>query len=64
MSGIAWHGAMFIQRYVPVDGSEVNPDEYVISYCDDITVGRCPPAPAGRVYSDACCSFRQRRIHA
>jgi len=39
-SGIAWHGAMFIRRYVPADGGEVNPDEYVISYYDDITVGR------------------------
>jgi hypothetical protein len=39
-SGIAWHGAMFIRQYVPADTGEVievNPDEYVISYYDDIT---------------------------
>jgi hypothetical protein len=54
-SGIAWHGSMFIRRYNPADGGEVNPDEYVIFYYDDITVGRCKLKSVLKAPVSACC---------
>eukprot|EP00951_Prasinocladus_malaysianus_P007431 scaffold53397_cov29-Prasinocladus_malaysianus.AAC.1 len=36
-SGIAWHGAMFIRRLVPDDDGQVDPDDYILDYYDDIS---------------------------
>lgn len=38
-SGIAWHGAMFAHRFMPDDygESDIDPDEYIIEYFDDLS---------------------------
>lgn len=37
-TGIAWHGAMFIRRLLPdEDSGEVDADQYIIDYFDDVS---------------------------
>lgn len=36
-AGIAWHGAMFVQRLLPDGDGEIDADEYTLSYFDDIS---------------------------